>query len=119
MSLTVNVNPDSLVNDTDTFVWGSAKYTSARYYSFIFAQAPRHAALQSIWSSKCLPKTALILKISCYARIGKLREALIVFYAPRLIWNLGIIFSLIVPLRSNAGTLLAAPGIALYPFSLA
>jgi hypothetical protein len=45
-------------NDKDTrvFPWGNSTYTSAKFYNFIFAQAPTDHALPSIWKSKCLPK---------------------------------------------------------------
>jgi hypothetical protein len=42
--------------DMRVFPWGNSIYTLAKYYKFLFAQAPRDPTLQSIWKSKCLPK---------------------------------------------------------------
>jgi hypothetical protein len=46
--------PDSV--DTRLFSWGTAQYTSARFYKFIFGAYPEDKTLKSIWKSKCLPK---------------------------------------------------------------
>jgi hypothetical protein len=60
----LGADPNAL--DTRIFPWGSTAYTSAKFYNFIFDQAPRDLTLQSIWKSKCLPKvrvfTWLLLK---------------------------------------------------------
>ena len=50
----VHINP--LEKDSRFFVWGSAKFTSAKYYNFVFGRFPQDSAMQSIWKSKSLPK---------------------------------------------------------------
>ena len=50
----VVTDPDQ--TDSRTFPWGSSKYTSAKFYWFMFAATPVDRGLQSIWKSKCLPK---------------------------------------------------------------
>jgi hypothetical protein len=42
---------------------GSSTYTSAKFYNFIFEQAPKDPMLQSIWKSKSLPKLSLFLDL--------------------------------------------------------
>jgi hypothetical protein len=42
-------------NDSRSFVWGN-KYTSSRFYRFLFEQLPKDGALNAIWKSKAMPK---------------------------------------------------------------
>jgi hypothetical protein len=42
--------------DARTFPWGSAEYTSAKFYNFMFEALPSDTAFNAIWKSKCLPK---------------------------------------------------------------
>jgi hypothetical protein len=54
-------DPDS--NDSRIFPWGSSTYASAKFYNFIFEQAPKDPMLQSIWKSKSLPKLSIFLAL--------------------------------------------------------
>jgi hypothetical protein len=47
-------------HDTRSFVWGE-KYTSARFYRFLFERVPKNEIMISIWSSKTLPKNKVFL----------------------------------------------------------
>ena len=54
-------DPDS--DDSRISPWGSSTYTSAKFYNFIFEQAPKDPMQQSIWKSKSLPKLSLFLAL--------------------------------------------------------
>jgi hypothetical protein len=41
--------------DSRSFIWGN-KYTSSRFYRFLFEQLPKDGALNAIWNSKAMPK---------------------------------------------------------------
>jgi hypothetical protein len=51
-----NIILDPLATDKRNFVWGSAAYTPARFYRFVFISIPKEPALCSIWKSKEMPK---------------------------------------------------------------
>jgi hypothetical protein len=57
------------VHDTRSFVWGE-KYTSARYYRFLFERVPRNEIMISIWSSKTLPKIKVCLWLMLIDRLN-------------------------------------------------
>jgi hypothetical protein len=42
--------------DSWTYVWGSAFYTSRRYYKYCFREIVPHVAFKWIWKSKCIPR---------------------------------------------------------------
>jgi hypothetical protein len=51
-----NIILDPLAADKRSFVWGSAAYTPARFYRFVFSSIPKEPAVCSIWKSKTMPK---------------------------------------------------------------
>ena len=55
--------------DQRHFVWGK-KYTPSRYYRFLFKQVPKDKALNSIWSSKALPKLKVFLWLLMHDRLN-------------------------------------------------
>jgi hypothetical protein len=57
------------VHDTRSFVWGE-KYTSARYYRFLFERVPRNEIMISIWSSKTMPKIKVFLWLMLIDRLN-------------------------------------------------
>jgi hypothetical protein len=58
-----------LQEDQRVFVWGE-KYTSSRYYKFLFERVPRDKALNSIWTSKALPKLKVFLWLLMHDRLN-------------------------------------------------
>ena len=65
---TVDLVPD--VVDTRIFAWGSTSYSSARYYKFLFANAPTDRGLDLIWESKCLPKLRIFVWLLMHDRLN-------------------------------------------------
>jgi hypothetical protein len=59
--------PDN--HDQRIFVWGE-KYTSARYYRFLFERVPKHDIMTVIWSSKTLPKIKVFLWLLMLDRLN-------------------------------------------------
>ena len=43
-------------HDQWSYVWGSGKFTSQRYYNFCFREIKPHIALSWIWKAKCIPR---------------------------------------------------------------
>jgi hypothetical protein len=60
---------DTTATDQRVFVWGE-KYTSSRYYKFLFERVPRDKALNSIWTSKALPKLKVFLWLLMHDRLN-------------------------------------------------
>jgi hypothetical protein len=56
-------------HDQRSFVWGR-KYTSARYYHFLFERVPKHEIMVAIWSSKTLPKIKVFLWLLMLDRLN-------------------------------------------------
>ena len=64
------VSDDPTALDMRKFAWNSTTYTSAKYYKFLFAQAPRDKAIDLIWASKCLPKLRIFLWLLHHDRLN-------------------------------------------------
>jgi hypothetical protein len=56
-------------HDTRCFVWGE-KYTSARFYRFLFERVPKNDIMISIWCSKALPKIKVFLWLMFLDRLN-------------------------------------------------
>jgi hypothetical protein len=56
-------------HDQRSFVWGR-KYTSARYYHFLFERVPKYEIMVAIWSSKTLPKIKVFLWLLMLDRLN-------------------------------------------------
>ena len=56
--------------DCRNFVWGTASYTAAKYYKFIFSRVPQNRALDLVWASKCLPKLRVFLWLLIHDRLN-------------------------------------------------
>jgi hypothetical protein len=59
----------STTHDHRSFVWGS-KYSSARFYSFLFERVPKNEIMITIWSSKTLPKIKVFLWLLMLDRLN-------------------------------------------------
>ena len=56
MMSTLDLSLDDTDCDIRSFPWGSAQYTSAKFYNFLFSHTIQDPSLQAIWKSRCLPK---------------------------------------------------------------
>ena len=61
---------DPTKEDRRSFTWGNDRYTSARFYKFIFESSICDPSYNSIWKSKCLPKLKVFLWLLYYDRLN-------------------------------------------------